>query len=855
MSESRKAGIPDMPRWLACLALLLWMSPGFADDPPTLLGQSVAAVIEQFREQGYPFVYSSNLVDAKMLVDVEPEASKPVDIVAEILKPHGLRLLSESGVFLVVRNDRSAAETGSILLILTGERDDTPLSAANIAFDPPLPEPRRLESGVYEIDDVSPRRYELEIDSEGFAPLNRVVDVWPGETKVVNVRLSKARPEIETIAVSASRYEILRDVAPSQFSIDQRTIETMPDLGDDPLRAVHRLPGAAASGASAETYMRGGDRDEIGIMLNGQKLFGPFHIRDYQSIFSAIDSRALEGMEVYTGGFPVRYGNRMSGMVLLESLDPLEDRHTEVGLSVYNTSLLTAGVHNDNSWLLSARRGNIDLVISPDLGSPSYADVFGEYALQLTDSTRVSLNSLFATDRVEVVLESDPEELERIVSTTDNVQVWAQIDNQWSDTLASKTVLSATWFDNLRSGSLGDEAKIVASVSDDRQIAQYGFRQDFVYQHSEQHLLQWGLQVRRSSADYLYSNSAEYAGLQALYDGYDEPLTRNVAASPEGASYALYFSDRWKPGRKTTFEWGVRWDDQTYTDQTSDSQLSPRFSLLRALNDKSELRFSWGRYHQSQEINELQVEDGIANFWPAQRADQLIVSYRRRIDDRTSLRIEAFDKDIQDVRPRFENLFDPLGLIPEVQPDRVRLDPGKARSRGLEVSIDRRDGPWNWWATYVLSEATDRIDGRDELRSWDQRHAFLGGFSFSNNRWDFGLVANVHSGWPLTELDVIEQGVDPSGEPTFVAVPGARNAGRHEVFASLDLRVARKWRLSDGALTAFVEISNLTNRRNPCCIDWDLEIDEETGAVSNGLERGIDYWMPLLPAVGFLYEF
>ena len=61
------------------------------------------------------------------------------------------------------------------------------------------------------------------------------------------------------------------------------------------MRATQRLPGAAASGTSAKTHFRGGEDSEIGIMLNGHPLFDPFHIRDYQSIFSAIDARAIEG--------------------------------------------------------------------------------------------------------------------------------------------------------------------------------------------------------------------------------------------------------------------------------------------------------------------------------------------------------------------------------------------------------------------------------------------------------------------------------------------------------------------------------------------------------------------------------
>ena len=147
-----------------------------------------------------------------------------------------------------------------------------------------------------------------------------------------------AQPDIETITVSASRYEIGRDISSSRFRLDRRTIQNMPDVGEDPLRVTHRLPGAAASGASAKAHFRGGEDSEVGIVLNGQRLFDPFHVRDYQNIFSAIDSRAVEGVEVFTGGFPVRFGDRMSGFVLMDSMEDEKPRHTELGISFYNTS-------------------------------------------------------------------------------------------------------------------------------------------------------------------------------------------------------------------------------------------------------------------------------------------------------------------------------------------------------------------------------------------------------------------------------------------------------------------------------------------------------------------------------------
>ena len=816
-------------------------------------GQSVAQVLDEFRDAGHPFAYSTNLVGSDMLVTVEPSATEPLEIIQQILRPHKLMIKEESGIYLVVRFNAAGLARGKILLVVTAREIEAELHDISVSIDPQIEPSSRPAPGVYAFSEVPANRYIIDIEADGFEPVRRVVDVWPGGAEVVSVGMEPAKPEIETISVSASRYEIMSDVAASKFILDQRTIQNMPDVGEDPMRVTQRLPGAAASGASAKTHFRGGEHGEIGIMLNGLRLFDPFHVRDYQSIFSAIDSRAIEGVEVYTGGFPVRFGDRMSGLVLMESLESLKPRHTEIGISVFNSSILTAGNNVNDRWLFSARRGNLDLVINPDLGEPSYYDVFAEWEHDFSADTTFSINALFADDSVRVVTETEVEEFEQVTSETRNAQIWIQLENRWSSELSSKLVLSATSFDNVRDGFLGDEEKIVGSTLDVREVEQVMLRQDWTWTRSDKHLVQWGIEAGHSEAEYDYRNEAEYFGLQALYEDQPESISNAATANPDGGNYAVYFADRWRVSPGTVIEWGLRWDDQTYTDLASDSQLSPRISLMHSLGPKTEVRVSWGRYHQSQAINELQIEDGITNFWPAQRADHYIAGIRHLFKDKYAVRLELFYKGMEEVRPRFENLYDPLGLIPEVQPDRIRLDPTSARSRGAELSIDYTDGPLTWWASYTYSKATDEIGGRDQLRSWDQPHAFQGGVSWSNEKWDVALASSVHTGWPATILNVIEDGVDEDGEPEFVAIPGSRNVVRHASFFSLDFRVSRKWKLNRGTFMAFFEVANLTNRRNECCFDYDIEEDEVTG--EEFLERSHDFWLPIMPAIGVLWEF
>ncbi|MDH3441993.1 MAG: TonB-dependent receptor, partial [Gammaproteobacteria bacterium] len=527
-------------------------------------------------------------------------------------------------------------------------------------------------------------------------------------------------------------------------------------------------------------------------------------------------------------------------------------RHTEIGISVFNTSVLTSGMNDDKRWLFSARRGNLDLVIDPKFGQPSYYDVFGEFAVDVTPNTTFSINALYADDRVKVVVESDPDELEQVLSITTNAQVWGQLETRWSDSLTSSTVLSATFYENLRAGSMNDPEKIIGVVRDEREIDQFSLRQDWSWHPSDAHFVQWGLQGSWGDAWYDYAGSAQYFGLMALFEGQSQSMQRTASAAPEGGSIALFLSDRWRLSPRTTLEWGLRWDDQTYTELRSDAQMSPRINLLYALNDKTELRLTWGLYHQSQRIQELQIEDGITNFWPAERSDHIIVGLRKLLAGDLSLRVEAFYKDMSRVRPRFENLYDPLGIIPEFLPDRIAIAPESARSAGLEISLDRSVGDWDWWASYTVAQATDRIRAVNEARSWDQRHAFQGGVTWTDERWTASIAGSVHSGWPATNLSLEQTGFDPSGEPIYVAIPGPRNVLQHNTFASVDARISRKFDVKYGSLTAFVEVSNLLNRRNVCCIDWDVT-DDDFGNLE--LEHSNDYWLPLLPAIGVLWEF
>ncbi|HKJ18761.1 MAG TPA: TonB-dependent receptor [Xanthomonadales bacterium] len=748
-------------------------------------GRFVAEVLMELRQAGAPLVYSSNLVTPDLVVMNEPTANDLVLIASEILTPHDLSLESEEGMYIVVR------------------------------FTPP-----DAESGVESTDQ------EGTIDPKGN---------------------TDAAAEQEIIMVSASRY-VLQST--SQFFIDQRAIQALPDLGDDPLRAAHRLPGTAAGGLSSKSHFRGGEHNETAIYLNGLQLLEPFHIRDYHSIFSSIDSRAIAGVEAYTGGFPVMFGDHMSGVLALESQAPEESRHTELGLSVYNTSILHSGFSKGGQWdwLISARDSNLDLVLKPSLGIPDYFDTFARLGRHLSDRTYMSFNALYAKDSVVVTTEDDPTELEQSDSDTENQHYWARWQTEWRPDLVSSTVFSFSSFENLRVAEVNDPEQMTSRVRDWRATDVWGLNLDMQWTGLAGHDIRWGIDYQYQSANYRYAGFAVYDGFLSELAGLENPREYQVEAQPEGHKTSLYLTDRMSMTDATWLQLGLRWDRQTWTDPRFSNQLSPRASLLHQVDDNTDIRVSIGRFYQSQAAHQLQVEDNIDHFFAPQRSDHFIVGLRRKFSGGYRLRTELFLKQYDRLKPRFENLFDPLALIPEMAPDRVRLDPTGGEAKGFEVSLERRtDQELDWWVSYVWSRTSDKIDGQKQDRSWDQRHAIQAGVSWQRDQWNVGVAMRVHTGWPTTPLIV---DYDPEKDE-YSASPGERNSENYSTFFTLDFRVSREFEVKIGRLNAFLEISNATNRDNPCCTDYDID-DEVVPAV---LDQTEDYWVPIIPAIGILWEF
>jgi hypothetical protein len=295
-------------RSLLCSLLLFTLAihpPEAGGQAGRYSGRTLQSVLEELRAAGAPLAYSSNLVSRRLRVESEPTSTEPLTLARELLAQHGLAIQETGNSWLVVRDPTATAPRalGGIALTVAAAGFVTGIDEAVAQLDAPTGPALALVAGRAVFRDVASGRHVVTVRATGFLPERVPVDVRPGATADVEVALAATAPPLEELTVTASRYDLRNELQPSTSYFSQEQIENLAELGDDALRVAHRLPGIATNEFSSRSHVRGGAADEMAVVLDGMKLFEPFHLRDYQSVFSTIDQRIVAGIEVYSGGF------------------------------------------------------------------------------------------------------------------------------------------------------------------------------------------------------------------------------------------------------------------------------------------------------------------------------------------------------------------------------------------------------------------------------------------------------------------------------------------------------------------------------------------------------------------------
>jgi outer membrane receptor protein involved in Fe transport len=649
---------------------------------------------------------------------------------------------------------------------------------------------------------------------------------------------------IPEIVVTSSLHRIEYEQPASHAYFDSELAERVPIMGEEVVRLTSRLPGTANGGISSRPHVRGGEDNEVLFLFDGLRLYEPYHMRDFQSVASIVNSSAVGGIDFFTGAYPAHYGDRMSGVLVMDLREPTDERETELALSFFNTSALVVGqlgAEGQGDWLLTARRGNLDLivdVVDPDRGSPDYSDYLAHVAWEFGPRAVIAANLLVSRDKIDLF---DDDRGEWASASYANTVSWIRWEADWSDRLRSRTIFAASNIEDHRKGTLLLPGLVTGSLDDDRDLSAYQVRQNWTWVISQNWMISFGADLKHLDAEYRHASQRLIAAPFAALLGNQQQRTLDYDLVVDGGQYAAYSELRWRASPKLVLDLGIRWDQQTYPIAEDDRQYSPRASLLYQPTERMEIRLGWGQYYQAQETNELQLADGVAQFFPAQRAEHFVLNVTQRTGHKTAVELSVFRKSFRTLRPRFENVFNTLTLVPELQFDRVIIDPDKAESFGAELSITRGTSSDDllWWMSYAWAETRDWTSAGKVARSWDQTHTLKGGVAWRRKPWDFSAAAELHTGWPTTALVV-----DTAGGIGVTE----RNRQRYDTFASVDIRISRAFEVRRGELTAYLEVTNLLDRDNPCCTEYRFDVQGE-------LVSRTSHWLPLLPSLGLVWRF
>ena len=681
--------------------------------------------------------------------------------------------------------------------------------------------------------------------------------VAPSATAATATQIEKTavaeEPSLEEITIVSSSYMLFENATSSSQFLTGDQIRLMPHIADDAYRAFHRLPGVAANDFQAPFNLRGGSVDEVKTVIDGLEIFEPFHMRTLFSPLSIVDPGIIDGAQMLSGGFTTEYGNQMSGVLDISTGRPTGAREHQLGVSFVSAFARSKGsfASGRGTYQFSGRRGYLDLVADTvtdddEEVSPKYSDIFASTTYSINDSVDIEARILLASDDVEF---ANPEEGERFGEDSTLNYGWITVDASPNDEIRWTNMVFAGDVDIDASGNLNDIPFPIVTRDFRRKVTISGLKTDLVWQPSDVALWKFGARYRKLSADYDYHlNSVRQTDL--INNGVPVVLIRDIVTSRDGDDIGAYAAFRYRQTDNFAWEIGVRWDEQSYVDDGS--QTSPRLNAFYQIGERTEIRAGWGYYYQPQGIQELQVPDGVTDYFPAQRAEHRVVGIKHELQSGLHLQLDIYEKLYSDLRPRYENIFDVFEFAPESELDRILVDADSGRSRGIEFTM--RNDQANrlaWWVNYTWSEAEDEIDGVSVPRSWDQRHSVTGNLTWQGEHWALSAAARYHSGWPRTPLRA-QPILDANG--IIIAVDtdlSARNSRFFDDYTRLDLRLSRSVSLQKSALELYLEIFNVLDAENQCCVSG----HNVTGGPSLVVTPNFDDFLPFFPSFGFVWTF
>ena len=342
-----------------------------------------------------------------------------------------------------------------------------------------------------------------------------------------NFRLKPSDNMLNEVDVVAAEGQKIQDqVQMSKMEVPIKQLKSLPAImGEvDIMKTLQLLPGVQSGGeGTSGLYVRGGSPDQNLILLDGVPLYNVNHLFGFFSVFNA---DAISNVSITKGGFPARYGGRLSSVLEVNMKEGnMKEFHGDATVSLIASKMTVEGplIKDKSSFMLSARRTYIDVLAKPFIAnlnstdpnfnvSPRYYfyDMNGKVNYKLGQYDRFYLSHFQGKDDFGLRSRDTYENgTERYESSIDFGLDWrnsitaARWNHQWSPKLFSNvTATRSQYVFNTR--AISEELAYpnypdTLGMSDERfaglyfsGIEDYGARIDFDFALNPRHYIRYG---------------------------------------------------------------------------------------------------------------------------------------------------------------------------------------------------------------------------------------------------------------------------------------------------------------------------------------------------------------------------
>lgn len=704
----------------------------------------------------------------------------------------------------------------SIVGVVTDADSKQPLEGVNIILlDTNFGDATDSE-GSYRIS-AHEGNYTIKFSMIGYSDIVKNIVIKKNAAIVLNVSLKVETYNLDQVIVSPKPEKY--DASGLTAVLDRKMIQRSPGSAQDIFWTLQTLPGVSSGSDDSKLYVRGGSSSENLVLFDGATIANPYHFEFMGGgLFSVFNSRLVENVNFYAGGFPARYGDRLASVLIINNKTADKENYSgelNMSLSDFNGIMEFPLKAFDGSGYISLRRSYFDIAykLSPDLKNdnemvPYFID--GNLKLDFVLNKNIKM-TLFGLSSIE-----------KLIGDYRYDHFYGRMESNGNNSLIGVT------FNIIPTDNTVNELNIYYSLTDKK--ASYPENSVENYKLNE-------ITVKNDFSWILGKHDFHFGGWVANKKdkvSVDIPASINMYSLEDykinSSNYynliSLYAEDKYSFSPELKMNTGLRYD---YIDQTKRGVLSPRFNIAYAWNEHMSLSFDYGWFYQSPYAYEIGTNPNLK----FKKAESMGVGIKHQLSEELVVDLEFYNKKYYD-------------LITTSDDNWTNSNGGYGFSRGVELYVQFKplENLSGWVSySYSIAKRKEGIIRSLQYFSFDRTNliSVIMNYKFADV-WALGAKFRHGTGTPYTP--VMGSYFDQS-KSSFIPILGEQNTARYPDYNRFDLRLTRQAILWDQPVEIYLEILNVFNNRN--IVHWIYN--------NNYSSRSSMIVFPILPLIGINKKF